>query len=198
MHAVRQPADVQPAPGEVGLGLVEEAVGVADMPGDAAKLLQLFERQPPRPVEHVLFVEEVFLVLEVVAQVAEQRYGLIADLSGAQRGPETRAPPPAVSRGEFPFPPACEKHTKQMFGSQSICDIKRSTHHREAESGTRFADKEVRMRQKGEKVPRLTDGQRLEVRQRVAAGETFEATDGSHRGHETAGQTTLAAASVTG
>src|SRR6266702_3813017 len=59
MHAVRHAADVQPAPGEVGLGLVEEAVGVADMPGDAAKLLQLFERQPPRPVEHVLFVEEL-------------------------------------------------------------------------------------------------------------------------------------------
>src|SRR6266567_3622983 len=86
MHPIRQPADVQPAPGEVGLGLVEEAVGVADMPGDAAKLLQLFERQPPRPVEHVLFIEEVFVVFEVVAHVAEQRYGLIADLARAQCG----------------------------------------------------------------------------------------------------------------
>ena len=40
MHAIREHADVEPAPREVGFRLVEEAIGVGDMAGDAAEEAQ--------------------------------------------------------------------------------------------------------------------------------------------------------------
>jgi IS30 family transposase len=61
-----------------------------------------------------------------------------------------------------------------MFGGQYVGVFKRSTHHPEAESEELTMLREVRMRSTVVKIPRLTDAQRLEVRRRVAAGETFE------------------------
>src|ERR1700736_196932 len=71
---------------EVVLGLVEETIGIGDMPGDAAEQTQVEDRMPLSKVEHLLLDEEVSLVAELLAQVAEDRGGLVADLTGAERG----------------------------------------------------------------------------------------------------------------
>src|ERR1700737_812055 len=84
VHPVRHQADVQPALREVGLGLVEEAVRIGNMPGDAAELLQISNRMPARLVQHLVLVEKVLLVSELVSQVAQERGGLVADLTPAQ------------------------------------------------------------------------------------------------------------------
>src|SRR5260370_2713507 len=47
------------APGEIGLRLFEEAVGIGDMPGDAAELAQLGDGVLVRKAEHLFFVEAV-------------------------------------------------------------------------------------------------------------------------------------------
>ena len=72
---------MQPPPQVVLLGLIEEAVGIGDVPGDPAEHAQVEDREPARKVEHLLFVEEISLVAELLAQVAEDRGGLVADLA---------------------------------------------------------------------------------------------------------------------
>src|ERR1700730_8799086 len=71
---------------EVVLGFVEETIGIGDMAGDAAEQAQVEDTVPLSKVEHLLLDEEVSLVAELLAQVAEDRGGLVADLTGAERG----------------------------------------------------------------------------------------------------------------
>jgi hypothetical protein len=84
-HAIAHLADVETAPCEVGLRLVEEAVRVGDMPGVATEVAQVCDRIVARMLQHFILVEEIGLVAELIAKVAEQGGGLVADLAGAQR-----------------------------------------------------------------------------------------------------------------
>ena len=69
------------APGEVSLRLFEEAIGVGDMPGEAAELAQLGDGVLARIAEHLCFVEAVSVLTQPLVQVAERRGGLIGDLA---------------------------------------------------------------------------------------------------------------------
>src|ERR1700730_4157977 len=74
----------------VVLGFIEETIGIGDMPGDAAEQAQVEDRMPLSEVEHLLLDEEVSLVTELLAQVAEDRGRLVADLTGGERGRDRR------------------------------------------------------------------------------------------------------------
>jgi hypothetical protein len=56
-HPISHLADVEAAPGEVGLRIVEEAIRVGDMPGDATKVAQAADRIIAGVLQHLLFVE---------------------------------------------------------------------------------------------------------------------------------------------
>ncbi len=89
-HAIRHQADVEAAAQIVLLRLTEEAVRVGGMPRHSAEHAEVKDREPARVVEHLLFVEEISLLAELVAQVAEDRGRLIADLPRAQSGGDLR------------------------------------------------------------------------------------------------------------
>jgi len=83
-HAIRHQADVEAAAQIVLLRLSEEAVRVGGMPRHSAEHAEVKDREPARVVEHLLFVEEVSLVAELVVQMAEHRGRLVANLARAQ------------------------------------------------------------------------------------------------------------------
>src|ERR1700716_4556405 len=75
---------MEPAARVVGLGLIEEAIGVGDMAGVATEVAQGGDRMPAGEIEHLVLVEALALVAELVAEVAEQGGGLVTDLARAQ------------------------------------------------------------------------------------------------------------------
>src|SRR5258708_22490086 len=75
---------MEAAPGEVLLGVVEEAVGIRLMAGSGAELAQMEDRPLARVLQHLVFVEELCLLAQLVAQVAEHGGGLKGDLTGTE------------------------------------------------------------------------------------------------------------------
>src|SRR6266851_2620580 len=76
---------MEAAPREVLLGVVEEAVGIGLMAGSGAELAQMEHRPLARVPEHLVFVEELCLLAQLLAQVAEHGGGLKGDLTGTER-----------------------------------------------------------------------------------------------------------------
>src|SRR5258708_9120158 len=76
---------MEAAPGEVLLGVVEEAVGIRLMACGHAELAQMKDRPLARVLQHLVFVEELCLLAQLVAQVAEHGGGLKGDLTGTER-----------------------------------------------------------------------------------------------------------------
>src|SRR5712691_4807856 len=72
---------MEAAAGEVLLGVVEEAVGIGLMAGSGAELAQMEHRPLARVPEHLVFVEELCLLAQLIAQVAEHGGGLKGDLA---------------------------------------------------------------------------------------------------------------------
>src|SRR6266481_4940571 len=76
---------MEAAPGEVLLGVVEEAVGIGLMARSGAELAQMKDRPLARVLQHLVFVEELCFLAQLVAQVAEHGGGLKGDLTGTER-----------------------------------------------------------------------------------------------------------------
>src|SRR4029077_14281427 len=66
-HAVGHQADVEAPPPVVLLRLIGEAVGVGGMPGDPAEHAKVKDREAAAVVEHLLFVEEISLLTQLLA-----------------------------------------------------------------------------------------------------------------------------------
>src|SRR5258706_3859665 len=75
---------MEAAPGEVLLGIVEEAVGIGLMAGSGAELAQMEDRPLVRVLQHLVFVKELCFLAQLLAQVAEDGGGLIRDLTRAE------------------------------------------------------------------------------------------------------------------
>src|SRR5260370_1792674 len=76
---------MEAAPGEVLLGVVEEAVGISLMACSGAELAQMEDRPLAPVLQHLVFVEELCLLTQLIAQVAEHGGGLKGDLTGTER-----------------------------------------------------------------------------------------------------------------
>src|SRR5258706_2585497 len=75
---------MEAAQGEVLLGVVEESFGIGLMAGSGAELAQMEDRPLARVLQHLVFVEELCLLTQLLAQVAEDGGGLIRDLARAK------------------------------------------------------------------------------------------------------------------
>src|SRR5258707_4317528 len=75
---------MEAAPGEAFLGVVEEAVGIGLMAGSGAELAQMEDRPLVRVLQHLVFVKELCLLTQLLAQMAEDGGGLIRDLTRAE------------------------------------------------------------------------------------------------------------------
>jgi hypothetical protein len=62
---------VQPSAGVILFRLVEESIRIDDVPGDPAQLTEPRDGKLTRVTEHLVFVEEVFLVTQLVSQMRE-------------------------------------------------------------------------------------------------------------------------------
>src|SRR4029077_11819820 len=90
MHAVRERADMQPPPVEVRFLIAAKAVRVCRVAGIAAEQAKLGHRLPARHTEHLLFVEEMSLLVQLLPKMAENGRGLITDLSSSESLGDTR------------------------------------------------------------------------------------------------------------
>src|SRR5258706_13976446 len=96
---------MEAAPGEALLGVVEEAVGIGLMAGSGAELAQKGDRPLARVLEHLVFVEELFLLTQMLAQVAEDGGGLIRDLTRAESNPHPGQRPQLLTHPRPVAPP---------------------------------------------------------------------------------------------
>jgi len=72
---------MKPPPRVVLFRFIEEAIGVGGMTRGAAEHAQVENRELACEAEHLFFVDEVLFVSELLAQVAEHRCRLVADLA---------------------------------------------------------------------------------------------------------------------